>query len=130
MKDNTRSNVTIGVLGFLGGFILQVIILGIFHMDPFDSGILLLLLGVPALIMTLYRPRRLWIWLVASTLTLPLAGLVGMELFMSHAEMFKLVFRFMSIMFILSFGMSLIGVLLGWGLRKLIQQMRHHQKVA
>jgi hypothetical protein len=130
MQDTTRSNVTVGVLGFLGGFILQVLILGIFHMDPFDSGFLLLLPGVPAFIMTLYRPRHLWIWLIVSTLTLPLAGLVSMEFILSRALMTRMFFTVMKYLFIESFVMSLIGVLLGWGIRKLIQLVHNHQQVA
>ena len=121
-------DITICIYGFLIGFAIQFVLLAQFHKDPFDSAILLYLPGLPALVMTLYRPQRIWKWLIASTLSLPLAMIAALSVSMSRAEFQKLILWFSLVTFLEGFIMSLGGVILGWGIRKGIQQYKLHNK--
>lgn len=120
--------------GFLIGFILQVILLIGFHADPFDSLVLLVLPGIPALIMTFIRPQKVWKWLIASTLSLPLAEIINIFIYLPRNEFEKLIVKFSVITLIVGFITSVGGVLIGWGINKAIQQVQlcqkehHHEK--
>ena len=54
--------------------------------------------------------------------------IIGMRIYMSAAQFQKLIVRVTTITFIEGFIMSLGGVILGWAIRKGIQQYRLHNK--
>ena len=108
--------------GFALGFILQVILLIEFHSNPFDSPLLLVLPGLPALVMTIYRSEKIWKWLIASTLSLPMAGILTMFLEMPREEMMRLFVRFMGILLVEGFIMSLMGIFAGWVIHQFWQK--------
>jgi hypothetical protein len=128
MEYITMPDWKLGVAGFIFGLLIQGIIGVGFHLDPFDSLILLLLPGLPALIMTFLRPQRVWKWLIASTLSLPIAEIVNIFIYLPHNEFEKLIVKFSVITLIVGFIMSAGGVLIGWGINKAIRQVQLFQK--
>ena len=126
MNNNTISDWKLGLIGFTLGLVILGGVMISLHKDPFDSLFLFLLPGLPALVLTLIRPHRVWKWWLSSSMVLPL--LIGSWILINQINdkisVTHLFIKAMGICFLLSMSDSLIGVVLGYSIAKLIHLMR------
>ena len=116
MLKKPVSDLILAIGGFILGIVIQETTIFFSGFDPIHPLLFYVLLGLPALIMTLIRPRKVWIWWISSSLVLPMI-LVRMNL--NHLlEEFRFVFIQFVSLFLRAGITAIVAIVIGILIRR------------